>query len=1355
MTENRRTSRASKGSSLAERVFISHSSDDAELASAICDALEQADIECWIAPRDVLPGQQWTNALDPTIERCRAVLLLYSGNVLASRIVPSEISTALKYGKLIIPFKIQSLELLGWVHTYLSVHHFFEMFPHPETRLPDFVSQTKRALLKHEGSIRPQNGGVSPWRMRNKNPNFTGRADLLEQLESELAGGNGSASVVVIYGPPGFGKTSVAIEYAYRHRADYGVACLLKAEQQSTLRSDFGELGPTLGLPKDDNENANVGAVRARLEQSDGWLLILDNAERAEDLEPIIPRGGAGDIVITSRQTGWRSLAAAVLRIHELTSEEGTEFLLRRSGKDDVSGAARLAERLECNPLALEHAGAVIDETQMSFSEYLEQLDQNVAGTLEPVLDTWNVALQKVERESPEAIDLINLLAFVAPDAVPIDELCLSMGAVNVLAKFAHVYRTGPNLLAIHRSVQGMARDRLTEAEQASWLDRAVAAIVHGLPEDDGDVDGWPTCSLLLPHANAVRAHARKVPADPLPLAALLDRIAVYLRSRAQFGQARDALDEARALVEQVEGAEHPRAATIRNHLGALLRDLDDLSGAQGHHEAALAIHARTVGHDAREVADDLFELGQTLTERGDLTGAREVLERAIAIHERALGRHRAVADDLSALFDVLIRSGNLSGATRQVERAAELYRDLYGPEHPDVALAEYLIGLLSGVEAEPLSERQKLEKLVDIFATAYGEDHPKVGDLTKLLGDRLLQQKDLAGALGCYERATRIDEDKYGADHRKVAKDLLRLFSVRAALEESEGAKADMGRALSILDGLAPIEDQGDPPFLATLDDALENLGQIPGATREFERILRIVGEVSDPGGPAAAAALDYLGAELLEAGEVSEARSVGGRALGLLEASYGRDHVRVAQCLARLATAQAASDKPDLPGARASLERARVIFADAGDNFRLNRFNALTSLQSVLETLEARKALGQIRREVDELTATVLGVNALVAKAELRRSERNFEGARQIDETVLEMVEKTYGPDHPDVAGALVRIGRDLEQLRDLDGALERFNRALAILEAEYGPDHPAVASNLLDRMTVEADLGDLATAQASLERAIAILEGNEYPGLPGYRAYGWLRLGDTARALSGADEARRLYALGLTGAAAPEEAALQAAFHARLGGLAAGLQDEATAMEHLHASADLRRSAGSTDPFWEVVRDSPPAIGPDQDHATLEQALRLLRKEPAMKEHMRTFHPAITGSLPDTWFAKESMTLLAPDGQANVMASSEPLDETIDTDQYATVQGDVLRKEFPGYREAQFERLAIFGGREGYIREFEWTPPDGVPVTQIQLYYAENGRGYTATATTPSTHFPAVEVELRQLLSGLTID
>lgn len=137
------------------------------------------------------------------------------------------------------------------------------------------------------------------------------------------------------------------------------------------------------------------------------------------------------------------------------------------------------------------------------------------------------------------------------------------------------------------------------------------------------------------------------------------------------------------------------------------------------------------------------------------------------------------------------------------------------------------------------------------------------------------------------------------------------------------------------------------------------------------------------------------------------------------------------------------------------------------------------------------------------------------------------------------------------------------------------------------------------------------------------------------------------------------------------------------------------------------------------------------------------------------MQKFKRQLTAPLPEGWFAKESITLLAPNGQANVIASSEPLDPAIDTNLYAQVQGDLLRKEFPRYREFASEPARMLAGKNGYMRHFEWTPAGGDAVTQIQFYYAEEGRGYTITATAPSTQFERFEVQFRQLLVGFALD
>lgn len=131
------------------------------------------------------------------------------------------------------------------------------------------------------------------------------------------------------------------------------------------------------------------------------------------------------------------------------------------------------------------------------------------------------------------------------------------------------------------------------------------------------------------------------------------------------------------------------------------------------------------------------------------------------------------------------------------------------------------------------------------------------------------------------------------------------------------------------------------------------------------------------------------------------------------------------------------------------------------------------------------------------------------------------------------------------------------------------------------------------------------------------------------------------------------------------------------------------------------------------------------------------------------MHTYQSRLMVSYPKAWFVKESFTLLSPDGQANVIISSEPLSQGITSSQYALTQGELLAREFPRYRELSFEPAVVFDWGPGYVRHFSWVPPDGVEVTQIQCYYVEKARGYTATATAPSTAFPSYEALLRTLL------
>ncbi len=124
-----------------------------------------------------------------------------------------------------------------------------------------------------------------------RNPNFTGRDDLLNRLSEALTSGHSAAVTQAIHGQGGIGKTQLAIEYLYRHAADYKVAWWVRCEDPTTRIGDLAALAVPLDLPEKEAQDQNVTleAVRRWLAAHDGWLLILDNVVEAKDAKPLLP----------------------------------------------------------------------------------------------------------------------------------------------------------------------------------------------------------------------------------------------------------------------------------------------------------------------------------------------------------------------------------------------------------------------------------------------------------------------------------------------------------------------------------------------------------------------------------------------------------------------------------------------------------------------------------------------------------------------------------------------------------------------------------------------------------------------------------------------------------------------------------------------------------------------------------------------------------------------------------------------------------------------------------------------------------------------------------------------------------
>ncbi|MBL7133054.1 MAG: ATP-binding protein [Phycisphaerae bacterium] len=584
-----------------------------------------------------------------------------------------------------------------------------------------------------------------------RNPNFTGREGELKALHDALASGTPAALTQAIAGLGGVGKTQLALEYAYRHRDDYEVILWVRSEQPAQLAGDYAALAEALNLPEKDaaEQEQTIAAVRSWLEQNTGWLAIFDNVPEPSSLDGYLPRPQTGAVIITSRHGAWRGTAEP-LEVKVLPPKESIAFLKHRTGREDDADAGALADMLGHLPLALEQAAAYVEENGVSFGQYLEIFKKHQKDILrrkvttsdygKSAATTWEVSFRKLR---PEAADLLNLCAFLAPDDIPLD--LIAKGAeflpkrlakavsdkksfaecVGQLTRYSLVTR-GNDAISVHRIVQAVVRDRLSLAQRKSWAAAGVKICNRAYPFESEDVRTWGACRRLLPHALAAAGHAEAHQVALEEASRLLNHVGLYLRGRAEFAQAKEVIGRALKIHEKAYGKNHPNVATSVNNLGSVLSDLGDRAGAKKCFERALKIDEKAYGKHHPNVATSVNNLGSVLRALGDLPQAKKCFKRALKIDEDAFGPdHPKVAISVNNIGSVFYDLGDLEGAKKCVERALKIDEKAYGKDHPSVALRVNNLGDVLKNLGNSAGAKKCYERALGIFRKFLGEDHP------------------------------------------------------------------------------------------------------------------------------------------------------------------------------------------------------------------------------------------------------------------------------------------------------------------------------------------------------------------------------------------------------------------------------------------------------------------------------------------------------------------------------------------------------------------------------------------------------------------------------------------------------
>jgi TolB-like protein/Flp pilus assembly protein TadD len=131
-------------------VFVSYSSKDKASADTICQRLESEGITCWIAPRDVDAGTDWTERIIQAIDSCQVFVLVFSENANHSDHVRREVAKACSSRLAVIPVRIANAVPSSSLAYFLGTVHWLDAVIPPLDKHLSILTQRVKQLLEDQ-----------------------------------------------------------------------------------------------------------------------------------------------------------------------------------------------------------------------------------------------------------------------------------------------------------------------------------------------------------------------------------------------------------------------------------------------------------------------------------------------------------------------------------------------------------------------------------------------------------------------------------------------------------------------------------------------------------------------------------------------------------------------------------------------------------------------------------------------------------------------------------------------------------------------------------------------------------------------------------------------------------------------------------------------------------------------------------------------------------------------------------------------------------------------------------------------------------------------------------------------------